>query len=287
MTYIEQWKKISGRIRGLTNAGQLYAQLRARSGDSYGGARGLRKQCEALLSELESYRSNFAQSIPPAGVSCIETFVGDHGGLIKDTSGTADSLQERVSAALVFLAAFEGELSFILDDMQETIRVRSERAFEHLQRLIVADPDVQQKWQRAFDAGEIACEKLGAAHILSHGIFAFKAHGAGERTDLVFQDRTGNLSDNQRYVDGFTLTEWKVCRRPTDAAKRFEEARTQAASYGKGVLGGTELSGYRYAIVVSEESIPVPDDVSMGNVRYRHINISTNPGTPSERARRG
>ena len=143
-------------------------------------------------------------SLPPAASDT-------HGGLIRDTSGTADSVDERVWAALVLLGGFESEVSFILADQQEVIRARSERAFAHLQRSIVADPDFREKWLKAFKDGEVACEKLGGAHLLLHGIFAFKITAEGERTDLVFQDIAG-LADEKRYADGIVLTEWKIVR---------------------------------------------------------------------------
>src|SRR5258707_13086277 len=69
----------------------------------------------------------------------------------------------------------KGNLSFILSDTQEVLRSRADRAFEHLQRMIVADSDYKAKWQAAFDRGEEACEQLGAVHLLLHGIWAFKA----------------------------------------------------------------------------------------------------------------
>src|ERR1700722_9028346 len=34
-------------------------------------------------------------------------------------------------------------------------------------------------------AGSVACERLGAVHLLWHGIFAFKVDGSGARTDLI------------------------------------------------------------------------------------------------------
>jgi hypothetical protein len=46
-------------------------------------------------------------------------------------------------------------------------------------------------------------------------------------------------------------------------------------------LGGVELTRVRYAILVSEESIP--DDVTEGAVSCRHLNIAVAPGTPSKR----
>jgi hypothetical protein len=51
---------------------------------------------------------------------------------------------ERIWSLLVILATFESQMSFCLSDNQEVIRTRSERAFNHLQRLIVADDDMRK-----------------------------------------------------------------------------------------------------------------------------------------------
>lgn len=186
-----------------------------------------------------------------------------------------------VSAAMVLLATFETEMSFILTDVQESIRARSERAFSHLQRSIVADREFREKWNAAFDEGEVACEKLGAVHLLLHGIWAFKVDAAGARTDLVFQEPAGDLTDKQRYVDGFVLTEWKKVADDADAESRFEEARVQAKRYAQGALAGSELTSYRYAVVVSRRRVSLPEDLSADGVVYRHINIAVDPQTPS------
>jgi hypothetical protein len=142
----------------------------------------------------------------------IDDFVARTGSLITDENGTPDSKQERVWAALVSLAAFETEMSFILSDVQESIHVRSERAFLHLQRSIVADADFRAKWVSAFDNGEVACEKLGAVHLLLHGIWAFKVDAAGARTDIVYQEPINDPNNLQRYADGIVLTEWKKAK---------------------------------------------------------------------------
>lgn len=125
------------------------------------------------------------------------------------------------------------------------------------------------------------CEKLGAVHLLLHGIWAFKVDAAGGRTDLVFQEPAGDLIDEQRYVAGFVLTEWKKAASAEDAPKRFEEARKQAQRYAAGVLAGSELRGYRYAVVVSPHQVEVPDPLLKNGVVYQHINIAVNPKTPS------
>jgi len=282
MTYADDWKAISSRIRGLMHAGELHARfLGIRSSDSYARARRLRDQCERILSSLETYRDTHKASLPPTVLAAIKAFVDAHGGLIRDTTGTADLQDERVWAALVLLGGFETEISFLLSDRQEVVRARSERAFAHLQRSIVADAAFRDKWQNALKDGEVACERLGGAHLLLHGIYAFKINAEGERTDLVFQDLAGDLADEQRYADGLVLTEWKVAASDAEAAKQIAAARTQAGRYAKGALGGSELAGYRYLIVVSNEPLQIPTDITEGTVVYRHINIAVQPRTPS------
>jgi hypothetical protein len=193
-----------------------------------------------------------------------------------------------VKAGPVHLTAFESEMSFLLADTQEIIRARSERAFLHLQRLLAVDADFSDKWRAAFEeGGERHCEKLGAVHLLWHGIFAFKVAALGAGTDLVFPDKPIEASLAQRGIEGLVLTEWKAANEG-NAASRFEEARNQAQLYQQGPLVSSELTGYRYAIAVSLTNLPreaVPDDMVIGGVVYRHINIAIEPRRPSERAR--
>jgi len=284
MTFSDQWKAISSRIRGLMRAAQLHAHfLKVVSSDGYGRGKRLREQSEGVLTALQSFQQRFRQSLPPAALASIDRFIAETGPLIADTSGTPNSKQERVWAALVMLAAFETEISFILSDVQESIRARSERAFSHLQRLIVVDSEFRKKWQMAFEEGEVACEKLGAVHLLLHGIWAFKVDTAGARTDLVFQEPAGDLTNEQRYVDGFILTEWKKAKNGDVVERLFEQARLQAKRYAKGALAGSELTGYRYAVVVSRQQVKVPDDFMEDEVVYRHINVSVDPQLPSKR----
>jgi hypothetical protein len=285
MIYADQWKALSSRIRGLMQAGELHARfLSIRSSDTYARGRELRAQCESVLTALASFRAVYKESLPTAAAECIDKFIDTNGGLIRDATGTADLISERAWAALVLLGAFESEMAFVLSDQQEIIRVRSERAFAHLQRSIVADPEFGEKWRKAFKDGEVACEKLGGAHLLAHGIFAFKVNAEGERTDLVFQDIVGNDASEQRYADGIVLTEWKVARADRDAEKRFSEAKRQADHYASGALGGSELAGYRYLVIVSGPQVKVPADITEGSVRYRHVNIAVQPHTPSQKS---
>jgi hypothetical protein len=281
MIYFDQWKALSSHIRGITGAGKLHAEfLKVRSSDGYGRGKRLAEQIKRFLIVLDSFLTDFRQSLPPAAMVTIEEFKKRNQPLIEDTSGGQDSQQGRLWAVLVNITGFEAEMSFLLSDEQETIRVRSERAFSHLQRLIVVDADARNKWMQAFEVGEVACEKLGAAHLLWHGIWAFKVNAAGGRTDLVFQEPI-NLADARRSADGFVLTEWKKSNTGTDAEKLFGEAREQANRYAQGVLAGSELTSYRYAVIVSHRQVAAPDDIRIENVVYRHINIAVEPLTPS------
>ncbi len=283
MTYVDQWKALSSRIRGLMQAGTLHAQyLGIRSNDGYGRAKQLREQCERVLTGLRAFRSSFHQVLPESAVNAIDDFLTRTSPLIKDSNGS-DSGQERVWAALVLLVAFETEVSFLLSDVQESIRTRSERAFSHLQRSIVVDAELRARWQKAFEDGEVAIEKLGAVHLLLHGIWAFKIDAAGARTDLVFQEVTGDFTEAQRYADGFVLTEWKKAKFDNRSSQCFEEARSQARRYAQGPLAASELTSFRYAVVVSRRQIEVPPDLREGGVLYRHINIAVDPRVPSRK----
>lgn len=158
-------------------------------------------------------------------------------------------------------AGSPGSLSFLLSDVQESIRSRSERAFSHLQRSIIVDEDLREKWNKAFESGEVACEKLGAIHLLLHGIWAFKVDAIGARTDLVFQEAAGDFIADQRYAEGFVLTEWKKAAKDSQSDQRFE-------GYAQGPLGAIELTGYRYLVVVSRQQVDIPDDLREGGIVY-------------------
>lgn len=140
-----------------------------------------------------------------------------------------------------------------------------------------------KKWAHAFESGEVECEKLGAVHLLGHGIWAFKISGAGGRTDLVYQEPLEDFANIERSSEGLVLTEWKLQGPGQSAAGCFERARTQAKSYASGVLAGTELTRFRYAIVVSDQDVETPVDFLDGGITYRHINVAVHPRVPSRK----
>lgn len=284
MSYAPKWLQLRARIVGLVKAGQLYATFTGN--DSFRRDQQLRDNAARTLSELERFGTDNRSALPAMAFDAIADFSNRTGPLLRNEM-SRDMAREAIGAALVAFASLEAELSYLLADTQESIRGLSARAFKHLQRQIVADTDVRTKWQRAHSDGEVACEKLGSVHLLSHGIFAFKASAEGERTDLVFNDSIQSLSDIQGYADGVVLTEWKVAT-PASMNAKIEQARSQASRYQYGVLGGLELVNYRYIVVVSDDFLPnFPGECAAGNITYRQVNIAVNPSVPSRPIGRG
>ena len=206
--------------------------------------------------------------------------LADGGKQIRQNKG-GDALLVRTT--IVKLVAFESELTYCLESPMERVRSASELAFMHLQQLIVADEEYRAKWQKAFSVRETHCEKLGAVHLLWHGIWAFKADASsGGRTDLVYQEPL--QVDAAPAAIGMILTEWK--RADGSPEQPYAEARHQAEFYSAGVLGGVELTSHRYLVAVTKKQIVPPADATEGTVTYRHINIAVEPETPSIAAKR-
>ena len=173
MSYHQQWGILAARIHALTKAGELYGQLRA-SNDVYSVYKLLAQQCQRILTLIEQYQSDFQDVLPDELFNCFSDFFSGNDGrnvaVIREKPSKSSALY-----GLVALSALESEVSFLLSDKQEQIFARSERAFMHLQRLLVVDDTLRGSWRSAFEeSGETKCEKLGAVHLLWHGIFASK-----------------------------------------------------------------------------------------------------------------
>lgn len=280
MSYMNQWLPISVHIKAYMESAKLFAlMLSSSSRDPMGGHKRLREQGLRIIEEILNFQRENKNQLPQTANDLIESLDNKAGSIFRSTA----AIERPVLSAMIMLGAFGTELTYLLVDKQESIKALSERAFEHLQRSIVADKDYRNKWIKAFDEKtEPACEKLGGVHLLLHGIFAFKAHGEKGRTDLVFQDKiTGNRLHPDRFAEGIVLTEWKVSRKAEEAEEKFREARDQAKDYSQGVLGGIDLTSYRYAIVVSKKQVAIPEDLKEGNVIWRHINIAVDPDVPA------
>jgi hypothetical protein len=187
-----------------------------------------------------------------------------------------------VHVMVTLLVSFRAEFEYHLSDTTAVAKRLSERAFTHLQRSIVVDAELRKKWKDGFEKGEPACEKLGAVHLLLHGIWAFKVNTEGERTDLVFNDPIRQSSFIERTAEALVLTEWKRVRSASETEAKAGDARKQAARYTVGALGGVELARYRFIVLVSKETLTPPEDLLENGIVYRHINIAVEPRSPSK-----
>jgi hypothetical protein len=116
-------------------------------------------------------------------------------------------------------------------------------------------------------------------------VWAFKAHGAGARTDLVLGAPIDQGDSRLNDVEALVLTEWKIAE-ARNLTSKVDEAHTQLRLYKGGILAGFELTSRRYVVVVSDEELRLPDHHDDGGVECRHICINRGGDTPSTSARK-
>ena len=274
MTWQEEWRSISARIEGYQAAAQLFFAIASERGDYYGVSNlTFIRNARNLKQKINEFINSYSSELPSGAAETAKTFIQNFNA--KRYSGI-----DGVQAASCFLAEFKSEFEFSIAGSVEYAKSLVKRAFIHLQRIIVADHDVRNKWIHAFRSGETACERLGAVHLLSHGLWAFKANAPGERTDLIL-GKPVNLSDVKESSSILVLTEWKIASNQSSLEIAATDARRQAGRYAMGILAGFELETCRFIVLVSEKNLQPPQDVVDGNVTYRHINIAVDPDAPS------
>lgn len=283
MNWVEQWRALSARIEGLLSAGEfVLSAFRVNSSDVFSVVRkSLVPEFQAILAELQKFKNNHATELPSQAATALATFLGQGWQPFANNQGNVNI------QILVPLAAFRSQFDYLIQDSEIEMRNLTELAFEHLRRMIVVNLDVRQKWAEAFQTHETSCERLGAVHLLGHGIWAFKVSAAGGATDLVYSDPLQEHSGTiKRTARALVLTEWKRVMRPGDLEAKAKEGRSQTDLYSGGVLGDTELKGTRYIVLVTESNLPAPGDIALDKVAYRHIVIPTKPEPPSEASRK-
>lgn len=285
LSLLSEWNAIAARIEGVVDASRLYLTgMSLHYSDPFNAAdREILPQAQAIYQTVSHFVLKYRDALPGAAVDGLERFLEknrDH--FSAGNSGGIDGLRMRAIA----LVALRSEIQFHLADFSFAARRLSERAFLHLKRGIVADATIRAKWREAFKEGEPACERLGATHLLQHGIWAFKAYAAGERTDLLFGEPLRDLTEVESAAEALVLTEWKIVRDRDGYESVAQSARGQAAQYAKGALGGIELGTHRYIVLVSEHGIPPIADVTLDHVIYRHIDVPVDPASPSRAAKR-
>ncbi len=188
-----------------------------------------------------------------------------------------------VANCLVGLSALRVPLDQHLRTSEEPRRRLVDRAFLHLNRTLMVDELARERWKEAL-SNEPHCEQLGAVHLLSHGVFAFKADAGTGRTDLILGEPV-RVNEEVESVEAMVLTEWKVVRE-SDAGAKATEGRTQAERYASMELAGFELRRHRYIVLVSSKPEVMPASETVRDVTYHFVNIAVERDRPSVEARR-
>jgi hypothetical protein len=275
MSWEEEWRRIAPRIDAW-NASVEYAmrlvvgeeQLREKTN------RALAPEAQSILDEIEKLE------LPDWLAAEVKEIARRLGGLEDIVDG-----RRVINARGIVLAALRAPLDNAARSKEGPRRRLVDRAFLHLNRTLAVDADVRERWAKAFAVGETRCEQLGGLHLLSHGIYGFKADGGTGRTDLILGDRL-MVNDETRAAEAMVLTEWKLAREGDDPAAKCVEGREQAEIYSVSELGGFELRRHRYVVVVSPgRETMLPSEV-VGEVTYHYVNIAIDPDSPSDDSRR-
>lgn len=162
MSVLEGWTEIASRIAATVEAMDALVRLSTNGEDSYGVHKEISARNRAALIELRNFEERHRAVLPEPVRTIIVGFVsGERANLIGENPDL-----RRAKAGSLFLGLLAGEVTRLLANQDLVVRMRTERAFRHLQQVIATDPNVQAKWTAALDAGEVACERLGATHLL-------------------------------------------------------------------------------------------------------------------------
>jgi hypothetical protein len=280
VNWIDRWHSLSARIDGLLDAANFVMQaLQVNNSFAPGTKRAFLDELNAIAIELRQMSQSDGANMPEMAARALAELVAAPPRL-DDTAGfDANSLQ-----AITPLFAFRARFDYLIRDSEIEGRNATELSFEHLRRLIEVDANTRAAWKKAFEKNEIACERLGSVHLLSHGIWAFKVQAGGAATDLVYNEPV-TPQHLRRTSRAIVLTEWKIVRDPADADREALAARTQANDYAEGALGDLELKRTRYAVLVGLKKHDPPADIDNGRFIYRHIWLAVDPDTPSVHGR--
>lgn len=286
MTWQKEWNDLSQRILALQDAGDRIFRSSNVNPNGFKPVieRLLHPQTRSVFDDLERFAGQWKSQLPEQAANALSELIEKSGEDLLDPKKTGDSAEGwRVLGArgLAALAVIRAEVAYHLSDPSlEAISI-TERAFQHLQWLIVSDVAVQTKWQTAFDKNEMRCEQLGATHLLHHGIWAFKADANKQKTDLVLHEPVEDTPELRRAARALVLTEWKRVTDPKNLAAAAEQGRNQARIYSGEALAGLELRSVRYVALVCKKRLPVPADVVEGNITYRHQIVAVAPDLAS------
>jgi hypothetical protein len=281
MRWFDEWRALSARMDGLLRAATFFTGTLENVGrhDHVGViGKSLLPELEAVTRALETFRREHAAELPAEGRLALDDFL--------KTDWRA-GLNIGQLQALAPMVVCRSRFEYAIRSSESNAISLVELSFQHLRRSILVDEQVRARWQTAFTRGEPACERLGAVHLLGHGVWAFKVSGERAATDLVLAEPLERLkADVERVARTVVLTEWKLVRDDDAVEQAALEARRQATTYASGVLGGLELRGTRYIVLVSHSEVQPPADHLEADIVYRHIALPVEPATPSKAAQR-
>lgn len=274
-----EWTALSARIAALLEAGTYFVRtVGTGESDNYGLTDELLRNAKETVDRIKIFESNHGCQIPESAREALIRFLTQYNAHFPNMSGGLPATQ----GALTLLASFRGEFDYLVNDAEAVGRSLVARAFAHLQRSIVADDVVRQRWQTAFDEGETAVEKLGGVQLLLHGVWAFKASATGERTDLVLGIPLAVTNEVRRAANTLALTEWKVVNDNSELESKRNQALEQARRYSSGILAGFELSSRRYLVIVSGDFLTLPSPSRENSAVYEYLNVAISPTVPSK-----
>jgi hypothetical protein len=161
-----EWKALSANIASLVETGRfIVAAAQVNSSDPYQARRTLLVHAQQIFNLIDGFRQKYSHQLPQLAEQGLENFFCERNASMftaEIAQGNADTQFHRLQICIALLSSFRAEFTYLLSDEKEVL-VRSlvDRAFLHLQRSIVADRTLAEKWKEAFGHHETACEKLG------------------------------------------------------------------------------------------------------------------------------
>jgi hypothetical protein len=138
------WEAMSARIDALVTANHAYlAAFIRKSDDPYGGHKELVEEAIEIFEELKAFQGRYRLTLPHnASESLNRLFERRKAHFTRGHVSGFEGLKVLIPA----FAATRSAVDYHLRDFSVVARRITERAFIHLQRLIVADSDARQKW---------------------------------------------------------------------------------------------------------------------------------------------
>lgn len=293
MSWHREWKALEETISEFSDiCSEFVSALRVHNSDTLGTIkRVIIPMAKGIVERIHVPEERYKTQLPEPALVLIKELDSQVSPEFGFVSAEVSATHKTATAVAHFasrIRKFIFDFNYLTSDLEGTVVRLTARAFIHLQRLIIADAHIRNKWIAAMEKSEPECEKLGAVHLLLHGIWSFKIDSAGERTDLVIGEPLSDKCLGEVYLaaEGLVLTEWKVATE-LNYKEKYQEALIQTENYSRGSLAAIELKRYRYLVIVSKDFLSnVPADIDKNGVIYKHINIAVNPSPPSVRARR-